>query len=38
MTVLFGLENISHQDSVERSFTNLKAKLQEYDDKKEETK
>lgn len=38
MTVLFGLKNSSHQDNVERSFTNLKEKLQEYENKKEKAK
>ena len=35
MTVLFGLKNMSHEDSIEFSFENLKEKLDEHQKEKE---
>jgi len=35
MTILFGLKNKSHDESIAISFTNLKEKLEEYQKEKE---
>lgn len=35
MTVLFGLKNMSHEDSIKFSFENLKEKLDEHQKEKE---
>ena len=36
MTILFGLKNYSHDDSIASSFANLKEKLEEYQKEKVE--
>jgi len=36
MTVLFRMKNHSHDDSISFSFANLKAKLEEYENKEEQ--
>ena len=32
MTMLFRMKNLSHDDSISSVFSNLKEKLEEYDD------
>ena len=37
MTVLFRMKNHSHEDSMSSSFANLKEKLDEYENKEDQT-